>query len=89
MTFYGPPTPELREVLRYTYFWYKLKQWIEFFALSYWLLKLEISIHLQAPNDAKLTRVMSKMASRFVAVTNEEISRILIEARSEPAEKKD
>ena len=29
------------------------------------------------------------MASRFVAVTNEEISRILIEAGSEPAEKND
>ena len=52
-------------------FKYTLKQWIVFFAVSDWLLKLGkfSAIHHRAT-------ITSKMSFRFAAVTNEEISQV-------------
>ena len=73
--------------LRNIYVKYVLKQWIVFFARSDWLLNHWISnaIHWFTSSSSERATpnsriIESKMASRFAAVTNKEISQIIKQA---------
>ena len=77
--------------LRKIYVKHILKQWIVYFARSDWLLNQWISSDWftskrATPNSHKTT---SKMASRFAAVTNKEISQIIKQAVPEIHEEGD
>ena len=82
--------------LRKIYIKHILKQWIVYFARSDWLLNQWISSAIYwftsssskraTPNSHKTT---SKMASRFAAVTNKEISQIIKQAVPEIHEEGD